>query len=211
MAPISKAPTRPITQLWADKVKGDTADGLVVWMRVRCRTAQECDLLVEKVNQRRHKAHLISELQKMLVPPRRERDRKGELEPQIPRRLHDALKAKAAALGPRKQTALVKAALGKWIDFGRKERLPRLVTVRRNGKTIKKRRGFKRLNTKFKERGRMLAREPDLVRFTFNAGSEEAREAIEDLLRDAALTQTEFFSALIESICAPPEPAAKAE
>lgn len=221
MARKSSTEERPITQLRANKATPAQVAALeddppgqssaVVAIYVRCRTADQCEQLIDKVNTKHRKTRLIKELSELLGQPKRERDRSGELEPQVPQRLRDQLKAKAGALGARKQTALIKAALRQWVDLRKGERRPRFVKVEKKGETVRERRGERRLSSRFIARGRALASEPDLVRFTFNAGSEEAKDAILGLLEEAALTQTEFFSALIERICEGPKPSEKGE
>jgi hypothetical protein len=122
------------------------------------------------------------------------RDREGELQPQVPRWLRDRVNAIAAEHGPRKVNQLVRRELARWIDFGRGTRKRKLLD---NGK-----RRLRPLPSAFVEQGLALVREPDLVRFTFNAGSPKAKRAIKELIDARDINMSLFFSVIFERICA---------
>ncbi len=53
----------------------------------------------------------------------------------------------------------------------------------------------------FRERGRILAADPDRVRLTFNAGDKRTRRAIERLIEEKRVDASQFFCAFLERIC----------
>ena len=183
---ISRAKQRLVTQL--DPGKDD--DPCVVLLRVHLATEDLRYVLLERLWDRREKARLAAALTRLIAPHPQDRDREGELQPQVPRLLRDQLRDEARKLGARKVNELIREKLGSWIDFGVGRR-------KKNKKGIRMRPG-----RAFRERGRELARMKDRVRYTFNAGSGSAADAVLQLVKASDMNLSEFFSAVFDSLCA---------
>jgi hypothetical protein len=121
--------------------------------------------------------------------PDKTRKRLGELQPLLPRQVREALR-KAAAAEHITSAALVKRWLEHYVDFEAGRR-------RRNKQ--KQRRPVKLAD--FRESGRALLKDDDRIRFTFDAGSENAKLAIERLIKATGVTISGFFTALVLRQC----------
>ena len=186
--------SNPITQI--DPLPSGSDRVLIV--QIHLRTANLRNSLFKQLRSDRGKGHLRSALKRLIQPPVTKRERAGELQPEIPRTLREALRTEGAAVGPRGSNARVQRELEAWINFGTGRRRTRV--DRKTGKPVLLR---PRKGISFKERGRALMREQDVVRFTFNAGNARNKRTIEKLLAGLDMNLSEFFSALIERMCAP--------
>ena len=179
-----------ITQLAARQGPGSN----VVAVDIHLVTADFASALLGHLRNDRFKRRLSTLLRTQLQPPSSNRKRPGEIQPEIPERLRSALRAKADALGPRMANSLVRRELEAWINFATGMRIQKL-NQRRKYLFPPKRR-------EFRERGRALVLEGGPARFTLNAGTDNNRRAIYRLIAALDMNASEFFSALIERICA---------
>jgi hypothetical protein len=163
----------------------------VVAVEIHASTAELAEKLLKHIENERFRRRLSTLLRKQLRPPSSGRERPGEIQPEIPATLRDALRALTASSGPRMANEKVRRELEEWVDFGTGKRKS---NDRRKLLLPSRRRDFR-------EHGRALVQKKEnLVRFTFNAGTAEARSAVLRLAKALQMNASEFFSALIERI-----------
>lgn len=168
----------------------------VMTLRIHVSTAELCRRLRDRLRIPRGSARVRAAMTALIQPPAGDRKRLGELQPQIPERLREALRVKAQAIGPRRSNALVVRGLDPWIRFAAMRRKTRS-TKESGGKVLRPPANI----GEFRKRGRELMDERSLVRFTVNAGTGIKKRAIEKLAASLGMNLSEFFSALIERLC----------
>lgn len=120
--------------------------------------------------------------------PDRSRDRSGEIQPKLPRGVREVLRT--AAEGKRCTShALLRRWLERYIDFDKGKRRPGKRKGRFKGPAN---------SSQFRQTGREMCKSAEFVRMTFDAGSEDAKLAIERLAKATQLTISQFFAALIQ-------------
>jgi hypothetical protein len=168
----------------------------VMTLRLHVSTAELCNRLRAHLRTQRGSAGVRAAIKLLIGPPATYRERHGEIQPQVPGRLREALREKAEAIGRRKSNALVLRELELWTRFA----------VRRRKIRGTSRAGRRSLHPPvdisiFRERGRALVLEGNLVRFTVNAGSGTRKASLVKLIKSLDMNLSEFFSALIERLC----------
>lgn len=187
-----KRSSRLITRL--DAFPGE--DGGAVTLRVKVSTAEIGSRLLDRLRTERGKGRVRAAMNSLIQPPAKYRPRLGEVQPQIPGRLREALRYKAEAIGARKSNALVLRELEAWTRFAARH-LKNRVSGKGGRKLLKPPTNI----SDFRERGRALIAEGNLVRFTVNLGRGTERRALKKLARFFKMNMSEFFSALIERLC----------
>jgi hypothetical protein len=181
-----------ITRLEARLCKEDR----VMTLRVQVSTAELCSRLLDCLRTPRGSARIRAAMKLLIQPRPAYRARLGEVQPQVPGRLREALREKAEEIGRRKSNALVLRELEPWIRFA----------VRRRKNRGPSRAGRRSLHPPvdiriFRERGRALVLEGNLKRFTVNSGSDIKKYALVKLIHSLDMNLSQFFSALIERLC----------
>jgi hypothetical protein len=188
----SKRRTGVITKLVALPSEKDR----VMTLRVDVSTAELCNQLRARLRTPRGSAGVRAALKSLIGPPATYRARLGEIQPQVPERLREALRQKAEAIGRRKSNALVLREVELWRRFAVRRR--KIRGARRAGRGSLHPPVDIRI---FRERGRALVLEGNLVRFTVNAGSGTKKASLVKLIKSLDMNLSEFFSALIECLC----------
>jgi hypothetical protein len=163
---------------------------------VHVSTAELCSRLLDCLRTHRGSARIRAAMKSLVQPPSTYRARLGEVQPQIPGRLREALRKNAEAIGRRKSNSLILPELESWIRFDARRR--------KNRGAGRAGRGALQPPANiitFRERGRALILEGNLVRFTVNAGSGTKRLALVKLTRFLDMNLSQFFAALIERQC----------
>lgn len=144
------------------------------------------------------KAHLQAAARELLRKDISTRDRKTEIQVQLPRDLRDRLGKLAGQMGQRKGNQLILDHLGRLFDLQTGKRRTRW--KREGGRRIRK---FVSLpdRSEFKSRGRQLAGAADLVRYTVNCRRRIVKIRVKKLIDSLDMTASQFFSALIERAC----------
>ena len=164
-------------------------------LHIHVSTAETGSRLLDRLRTERGKGRVRAAMKSLIHPPAGDRKRLGEVQPQIPGRLREALRKQAEAIGPRKSNALVLRELKAWSQYSARRRRNR--GIRKSArKSLKPPTNI----NDFRERGRALIAEGNLVRFTVNLGTDIKRRAIVELTRSFEMNMSEFFSALIERL-----------
>ena len=120
----------------------------------------------------------------------------AERDPRLGKEYVQDILLDAEAIGRRKSNALVLREVELWRRFAVRRR--KIRGARRAGRGSL----HPPVNIRiFRERGRALVLEGNLVRFTVNAGSGTKKASLVKLIKSLDMNLSEFFSALIECLC----------
>jgi hypothetical protein len=201
--PTKKDPERRITNVRCFTLADSSGIGFLskaspdrgVILEVLCRDSDVRLQVLTVLRSDKGKREMRSLVYELLREGKSDPKRDWLMQPQIPVAVSETFNEIKARIGPRSGNALIKKYLSEVFNL---ERGTRKMRKNQLGKRVMCK--FKN-NIQFVDRGRALVKGVKLRKFTFNPRTHRAKQVLLDYMSSYGLTQTEFFSALVERIC----------